>query len=102
MGRYLRSIFSFISESQRVYPDWDLLQKEIKLIGVYKFKCLGQKRLNWLGCTDSKEIKFCLGHAKCKGSINKTDTKQWDRSRRQIHKNFNVSGDGRHNDDPVH
>ena len=49
MGRYIRSIFSFISESQRVYPDWDLLQKEIKLIGVYRFKCLGQKKIKLTG-----------------------------------------------------
>ena len=39
-----------------------------------------------------------------KGQLTKrqSDTKQWDRSRRRIHKNFNVTGDGRHNDDPVH
>ena len=70
MGRYIRSIFSFISESQRVYPDWDLLQK----------------RLSWLGCTDSKEIKFCLGYAKCKGSIKLT--------KRQIPNNGIAVGDG--------
>ena len=64
MGRYIRSIFSFISESQRVYPDWDLLQK----------------RLSWLGCTDSKEIKFCLG----KGQLTK----------RQIPNNGIALGDG--------